>query len=190
MAVSFYAGTSKTSERKYHYPQPIGLRGQKNERTKDRTLEHPSDEEHILGNFRPFFLFAGLQILYAWPPQTGLAGVSFLGRHTTVFNFSMVAGICTEVFLLALRIILGMSYQEEVIETSLLDYVENRWREPAKIIPLENARSSNTRESRTQKKKEKEKEIQPPKDSRDKAMRQMEQGSWKLPPQTADTVIC
>ena len=51
-------------------------------------------------------------------------------------------------------------------------YVENRWREPAKIIPLENARSSNARESRTQKKKEKEKEIQPPKDSRDKAMQQ------------------
>ena len=128
------------------------------------------------GTFVLSFLFAGLQILYAWPPQTGLAGVSFLGRHTTVFNFSMVAGICTEVFLLALRIILGMSYQEEVIETSLLDYVENRWREPAKIIPLENARSSNARESRTQKKKEKEKEIQPPKDSRDKAMQQMEQG--------------
>ena len=128
------------------------------------------------GTFVLSFLFAGLQILYAWPPQTGLAGVSFLGRHTTVFNFSMVAGICTEVFLLALRIILGMSYQEEVIETSLLDYVENRWREPAKIIPLENARNSNARESRTQKKKEKEKEIQPPKDSRDKAMQQMEQG--------------
>ena len=128
------------------------------------------------GTFVLSFLFAGLQILYAWPPQTGLAGVSFLGRHTTVFNFSMVAGICTEVFHLALRIILGMSYQEEVIETSLLDYVENRWREPAKIIPLENARSSNARESRTQKKKEKEKEIQPPKDSRDKAMQQMEQG--------------
>ena len=60
----------------------------------------------------------------------------------------------------------------------LLDYVENRWREPAKIIPLENVRSTGTRENRGQKKKEKEKEkeIQPPKDSRDKARRQIEQG--------------
>ena len=130
------------------------------------------------GTFVLSFLFAGLQILYAWPPQTGLAAVSFLGRQTTVFTFSMVAGICTEVFLLALRIVLGMGYQEDVIETSLLDYVENRWREPAKIIPLENARSTGTRENRGQKKKEKEKEkeIQPPKDSRDKARRQIEQG--------------
>ena len=130
------------------------------------------------GTFVLSFLFAGLQILYAWPPQTGLAAVSFLGRQTTVFTFSMVAGICTEVFLLALRIVLGMGYQEDVIETSLLDYVENRWREPAKIIPLENARSTGTRENRGQKKKEKEKEkeIQPSKDSRDKARRQIEQG--------------
>lgn len=128
------------------------------------------------GTFVLSFLFAVLQILYAWPPQTGLAAVSFLGRETTVFTFSMVAGICTEVFLLALRMIMGMGYQEEVIETSLLDYVENRWREPAKIIPLENARNSNNREPRVQKKKEKEKEVQPSKDNRDKVIRQVEQG--------------
>ena len=127
------------------------------------------------GTFVLSFLFAGLQIIYAWSPQTGLAAVSFLGRQTTVFTFSMVAGICTEVFLLALRLVMGMGYQEDVIETSLLDYVENRWREPAKIIPLENARTSSTRENRVQKKKEKEKEVQLPKDSRDKAIRQMEQ---------------
>lgn len=128
------------------------------------------------GTFVLSFLFAVLQILYAWPPQTGLAAVSFLGRETTVFTFSMVAGICTEVFLLALRMIMGMGYQEEVIETSLLDYVENRWREPAKIIPLENARNSNNREPRVQKKKEKEKEVQTSKDNRDKVIRQVEQG--------------
>lgn len=128
------------------------------------------------GTFVLSFLFAVLQILYAWPPQTGLAAVSFLGRETTVFTFSMVAGICTEVFLLALRMIMGMGYQEEVIETSLLDYVENRWREPTKIIPLENARNSNNREPRVQKKKEKEKEVQPSKDNRDKVIRQVEQG--------------
>ena len=126
------------------------------------------------GTFLLSFLCAGLQILYAWPPRIGLTAVSFLGRETTVFTFSMVAGICTEVFLLALRLVLGMGYQEDVIETSLLDYVENRWREPAKIIPLENARTSGTRENRAQKKKEKE--VQPPKDSRDKAIRQIEQG--------------
>lgn len=126
------------------------------------------------GTFLLSFLCAGLQILYAWPPRIGLTAVSFLGRETTIFTFSMVAGICTEVFLLALRLVLGMGYQEDVIETSLLDYVENRWREPAKIIPLENARTSGTRENRAQKKKEKE--VQPPKDSRDKAIRQIEQG--------------
>ena len=125
------------------------------------------------GTFLLSFLFAGLQILYAWPPQTGLITISFLGRETTVFTFSMVAGICTEVFLLALRMVMGIGYQEDVIETSLLDYVENRWREPAKIIPLENARSSN---ARVQKKKEKEKDTQASRDSRDKAARQMEQG--------------
>lgn len=125
------------------------------------------------GTFILSFLFAGLQILYAWPPQTGLITISFLGRETTVFTFSMVAGICTEVFLLALRMVMGIGYQEDVIETSLLDYVENRWREPAKIIPLENARSSN---ARVQKKKEKEKDTQASRDSRDKAARQMEQG--------------
>ena len=128
------------------------------------------------GTFILSFLFVGLQILYAWPPQTGLEPIAFLGRETTVFTFSMVAGICTEVFLLAVRLVLGTGYQEDVIETSLLDYVENRWREPAKIIPLENARNSGTRENRTKKKKEKEKESQAPKDSRDKAARQMEQG--------------
>ena len=106
------------------------------------------------GTFILSFLFAGLQILYAWSPQTGLAQISFFGKEISVFTFSMVAGICTEVFLLGVRMVLGMGYQEEVIETNLLDYVENRWREPGKIIPMENVRNSGKRETRGQKKKE------------------------------------
>ena len=68
--------------------------------------------------------------------------------------------------------VLGMGYQEEVIETNLLDYVENRWREPGKIIPMENVRNSGKRETRGQKKKE----LTSAQSSRDKAARQMEQG--------------
>ena len=124
------------------------------------------------GTFILSFLFAGLQILYAWSPQTGLAQISFFGKEISVFTFSMVAGICTEVFLLGVRMVLGMGYQEEVIETNLLDYVENRWREPGKIISMENVRNPGKREARGQKKKE----IPAPQSSRDKAARQMEQG--------------
>ena len=71
MAVSFYAGTPETSERKYHYTQPFRLCGEENERTKDRTLEHPPDEEHILGNFRPFFFICGTADLICLAASTG-----------------------------------------------------------------------------------------------------------------------
>lgn len=69
----------------------------------------------------------------------------------------LLTGICMEIVLLGVRLFIGTGYQEEEIETNLLDYIENRYKEPeaTKIIPMENAKSSGKRE---------------------KAMRQLEQG--------------
>ena len=124
------------------------------------------------GTFILSFLFAGLQILYAWSPQTGLAQISFFGREISVFTFSMVAGICTEVFLLGIRMILGMGYQEDVIETNLLDYVENRWREKGR------------QEGR------KRKRFPPPKAAETRLRGRWNREFWKRLLQTADTAIC
>ncbi|HIZ64373.1 MAG TPA: hypothetical protein H9809_00475 [Candidatus Blautia pullicola] len=123
------------------------------------------------GAFILSFLFAGIQILSVWQTGTGAQELSLLGRQVSLLSFSVVGGISGEIFLLALRMIMGLGYQEDVIETNLLDYVENRWKEPGKIIPLENARNSGKRDGRGGKKKE-----EPgPKEGRERAARQMEQ---------------
>lgn len=40
------------------------------------------------------------------------------------------------IVLLGLKILTGTGYHEEEIETNLLDYVENRCKEPAKVVPI------------------------------------------------------
>ena len=82
--------------------------------------------------------------------------------------------------------ILGMGYQEDVIETNLLDFVENRWREPGKIISMENVRNPGKREARGQKKKE----IPPPKAAETRRRGRWNREFWKRLLQTADTAIC
>lgn len=127
------------------------------------------------GAFALSFLFIGIQILTLFRERILLPQIQILGQDILSLNFIVITGISMEICLLALRMLLGLGYQEEVIETNLLDYVENRWKEPSKIISLDNLRNAGIKEVRQGKKKE----ASPENGSKDKekeaAARQLEQ---------------
>lgn len=56
-----------------------------------------------------------------------------------MMNLTVITEISVGLLLLSLRLLIGNGYQEEVIENNLLDYIENRFKNPektARIIPL------------------------------------------------------
>lgn len=115
------------------------------------------------GSFVLSFLLIGMQILTA--PKAGIEGIRLplLGQAVPKMTFSVVSGIAQGAVLLVMRMIFGTGYQEDMLETNLLDYVENGWKEPAKIIPLK--RNIKKKEFPAAENKEKE-----------KAAKQVEQG--------------
>lgn len=125
------------------------------------------------GTFSLSFLLFGIQILTS--RQTGIKQINlpFSGQAVQVMPLTIITGVSMGIFLLSVRMMIGAGYQEEVIESNLLDYVENRWKEPARIISLENVRSTGIKEHKNVRKKE-----QPKGETKEKekAAKQMEQG--------------
>lgn len=113
------------------------------------------------GTFILSFLFIGMQILTA-PTAKGGMKIPGIGWSLPRMTASAAVGIAMGAVLLILRLILGTGYQEDMVETNLLDYVENGGKEPAKIIPMKSIRK---KENPEQESKE-----------REKAAKQMEQG--------------
>lgn len=123
------------------------------------------------GTFILSFLFIGIQALYLLQKGIENIRVPFTGSTLPAMNLTIITGISMGIILLAVRLLMGTGYQEEEIETELLDYVENKWKEPAKIIPMENPRSFSGKETKSGRKKEPAAQ-----EAKEKALRQMEQG--------------
>lgn len=119
-----------------------------------------------------FFLFAA-QILSVMQKGPVHIKIPLLGQAVTGMNLAVITGAGMGIVLLAVRLMCGTGYQEEVIESCLLDYVENRWKEPARIISLENVRNAGGKENKNMKKKE---QTNAEEREKEKAAKQMEQG--------------
>lgn len=109
------------------------------------------------GTFVLSFLLTGMSLFLIYQSDMKTFKAPVPVGEIPAFTTVMVTGICMGIVLLGVRILIGTGYQEEEIETNLLDYIENSYQEPetTKIIPMENARGVGKRE---------------------KAMRQIEQG--------------
>ena len=123
------------------------------------------------GTFILSFLLMGVEILLL--RQQGGKADQFLvlGRELPLMSVAVFTGIGMGIVLLLCRLLIGTGYQEEELETNLLDYVENCRSGTAKIISMENARTSGSRENRGSRKKENQTG-----EKKEKAARQIEQG--------------
>ena len=123
------------------------------------------------GTFILSFLLMGVEILLL--RQQGGKADQFLvlGRELPLMSVAVFTGIGMGIVLLLCSLLLGTGYQEEELETNLLDYVENCRSGTAKIISMENARTSGSRENRGSRKKENQTG-----EKKEKAARQIEQG--------------
>lgn len=122
------------------------------------------------GTFILSFLLMGVEILFL--QQDERAGQLLgLGRELSLMNLAVFTGIGMSIVLLLCRLLIGTGYQEEELETNLLDYVENCRSGTAKIIPMETVRTSGGRENRGSRKKESQTG-----EKKEKAARQIEQG--------------
>ena len=102
------------------------------------------------------FLFMALHIALTVKNQITTVRLPVLGEQAAV-DSAVITGAGMLIFLLGVRMLTGSGYQEEVMETNLLDYVENRCsREAAKIIPMESSRAvtAAAKEKRGNRKKE------------------------------------
>ena len=131
------------------------------------------------------FFFMAVQAALCIRNQVATVRLPVFGEQAAL-DSAVITGAGILIVLLGVRMLTGSGYQEEMIETNLLDYVENRClREPAKILSMENKRTAaaakekkaakakehavqtKTRERSKEKEKEQEKE---------QIARQLEQG--------------
>lgn len=96
------------------------------------------------GTFVLSFLLTGMSLFLIYQSDMKTFKAPVPGGEIPAFTTVMITGICMGIVLLGVRILIGTGYQEEEIETNLLDYIENSYQEPetAKIIPMENVRGA------------------------------------------------
>lgn len=88
------------------------------------------------------FLCAGAGIFML--RRTGLEKITFpfLEREYSAMGLLIITAGGAGVILLLLRMVLALGYQEEMIETNLLDYMENPQSTESKVIQMESTRQS------------------------------------------------
>lgn len=123
------------------------------------------------GTFLLSFFFVAAEILLLRQGETIMEPVLLPGSELPLMSLTVFTGIGMGIVLLLVRLLVGTGYQEEELETNLLDYVENCQKEPAKIISLEEAKAAGNKESRESRKKERQSN-----EKKEKAARQIEQG--------------
>ena len=98
------------------------------------------------------FLAAGAGVL--WLRRTGLERISFpvITRDFPAMGLLVGSAAVMGIVLLLIRMVISMGFQEEVIETNLLDYMENQKGDSQKVIQIEPVRqSSNSKAARAAK---------------------------------------
>lgn len=104
------------------------------------------------GTFILSFLLFGMDLFLIYQGKQEKVYTPLIGSVFSTGGFVMITGACMGIILLGTRLLTGTGYQEEEIETNLLDYIENRYQEPerSKVIPMETARESGKREKALQ----------------------------------------
>ena len=82
------------------------------------------------------FLFAGAQFFLLGEGRDKVVRLFPLKAELPAMSLTVFTTIGLGIVLLGLKILTGTGYHEEEIETNLLDYVENRCKEPAKVVPI------------------------------------------------------
>lgn len=88
------------------------------------------------------FLAAGAGVL--WLRRTGLERISFpvLTRDFPAMGLLVGSTAVMGIVLLLIRMVISMGFQEEVIETNLLDYMENQRGDSQKVVQIEPVRQN------------------------------------------------
>ena len=88
------------------------------------------------------FLAAGAGAL--WIRRTGLERISFpvITRDFPAMGLLAGSAVVMGIALLLLRMVISMGFQEEVIETNLLDYMENQKGDSQKVVQIEPVRQN------------------------------------------------
>ena len=88
------------------------------------------------------FLAAGAGAL--WLRRTGLERISFpvMTRDFPAMGLLAGSAVVMGIALLLLRMVISMGFQEEVIETNLLDYMENQRGDSQKVVQIEPVRQN------------------------------------------------
>ena len=88
------------------------------------------------------FLAAGAGAL--WLRRTGLVRISFpvLTRDFPAMGLLVGSTAVMGIVLLLIRMVISMGFQEEVIETNLLDYMENQRGDSQKVVQIEPVRQN------------------------------------------------
>lgn len=88
------------------------------------------------------FLAAGAGVL--WLRRTGLERISFsvLTRDFPAMGLLVGSTAVMGIILLLIRMVISMGFQEEVIETNLLDYMENQRGDSQKVVQIEPVRQN------------------------------------------------
>ena len=88
------------------------------------------------------FLAAGAGAL--WIRRTGLERISFpvITRDFPAMGLLAGSAVVMGIALLLLRMVISMGFQEEVIETNLLDYMENQRGDSQKVVQIEPVRQN------------------------------------------------
>ena len=88
------------------------------------------------------FLAAGAGAL--WIRRTGLERISFpvITREFPAMGLLAGSAAVMGIALLLLRMVISMGFQEEVIETNLLDYMENQRGDSQKVVQIEPVRQN------------------------------------------------
>lgn len=88
------------------------------------------------------FLAAGAGVL--WLRRTGLERISFpvITRDFPAMGLLVGSAAVMGIVLLLMRMVISMGFQEEVIETNLLDYMENQKGDSQKVIQIEPVRQN------------------------------------------------
>ena len=94
------------------------------------------------GTFVLSFLAAGAGAL--WIRRTGLERISFpvITRDFPAMGLLAGSAAVMGIALLLLRMVISMGFQEEVIETNLLDYMENQRGDSQKVVQIEPVRQN------------------------------------------------
>ena len=88
------------------------------------------------------FLFAGGQFFLLGEGRNQVVTLLPFKVELPAMSLTVFTAIGLGIVLLGLKILTGTGYHEEEIETNLLDYVENRCKEPVKAVPQKKAAKS------------------------------------------------